>query len=200
MVSGNDGPRMLYDTEATATVASEAPAVYDTERQRTERQRVRHPPYLRHSCPLGGPVNPSDDLDLTTFVADALPAMVEVEAAEDWQGRSARPVLRPATSLTSEDSPLTAFLALPTEPPEGAGRSERTEFWEQRNAAEQAAREAVADALADHTGMVRARQQRAAADAFDALIAKGHEQVKRAESGERVPVKGPDQPADVGRW
>lgn len=146
-------------------------------------------------------VNPSDDLDLTAFVADTLPAMVEVEAAENWQGRSARPVPRPATSLMADDGPLTTFLRIPPDPPEGAGRSERTAFWEQRNAAEQAAREAVADAMTDHTGMVRARESMAAAAALDNLMAAAAQRAKDDEEGkDRVPIKGPDQPADLGRW
>lgn len=126
------------------------------------------------------------------LTGDALPAMAEAEAG--WPGHVRG---RPVTGLLGEDSALRTFLASPGEPAEGLTRAERAQFWEQRRAAEQEARDAVADAMTYHAQMKNLLEQQQAADALDGRLAIA---AKRQQEGTRVPVKGPNQPAIGGRW
>jgi hypothetical protein len=148
-------------------------------------------------------VDPSDsEFDLTAWVADTMPALLEAEAAEGWTvgGTEVHPAPQPVTRLAADGSPLQAFLRADTAPPEGASREERGAFHEAREASERAAREAVLDAADDHAGWIRAQGQRRALDALDGALSKASQQVRRAEEEHHeVPVRGPSS-TDLGRW
>jgi hypothetical protein len=139
--------------------------------------------------------------DLSAWMADTMPALLDAEAADDWFPREARRHT-PVSDLMAEDSPLSAFLSSPDTPPDGTTRAERKEWHDARRAALAAAVEAVQDAEEDHAHLVDVRASRAAMDAFEGLQARAAKAKRDAEEGKGsgVPVRGPEQPATGGRW
>lgn len=141
-------------------------------------------------------MNP-DELDLGSWIADSMPALAEAEAGWNYEVG----VHRPVSALMAEDSPLSAFLRAESAPPEGAGRAERTAFWEAHDAAQAEARQAVVDAVDEHARYLDLTAKRAALAAFDARVAAAAESAREREKGSPVAVhRGPNQPAVYGQW